>query len=157
MFRLSFQVDGALQLERFLDILADDVDNFKDAFKEMADDFRETEENIFNSSGAFEGNSAWAPLKPGYASLKALKVGNKPILTYKGDLRKSLSTRGSGHVERITKDTLEIGTRDKKAIFHQRGTRKMAQRKVVDLTDPQKRRWVRIAHTEIFRQLNGGV
>lgn len=154
MFRLSFMVDGALQLERFLDILADDVDDFKDAFKKMADDFRETEENVFASSGAFEGNSAWSPLKPGYKVWKTIKVGNQPILTFKGDLRKSLGSKGNNHVERITKDSLVIGTRDIKAIFHQRGTRKMPKREVVKLTEPQKRRWVRIAHDEIFRQMS---
>ena len=119
MFRLSFTVDGVQQLERFLDILADDVNDFGDAFRKIADDFRSTEESVFSSSGAFEGNSAWAPLKPKYAAWKSSKVGSKPILTFKGDLRKSLNSRGSNHVERITKDTLTIGTRDKKAIYHQ--------------------------------------
>src|SRR4030042_2260470 len=151
MFRFTFDVDGERQLDRSLDIIADSLTNFKDIFEKCADDFRKTQESVFANSGAFEGLRAWAPLSPGYRTWKMKKVGAKPILTFKGDLRKSLTSKSTNHIEKITTHSLEIGTRDKKAIWHHRGTNKMPKRKVIELSEPQKRRWTRIAHTEIFR------
>ncbi|MFA5731862.1 MAG: phage virion morphogenesis protein [Acidithiobacillus sp.] len=154
MFRLTFTVDGERQLHRSLNMIADSMDDFTDVFEKIAEDFRSTQEKVFANSGAFEGLRAWTPLTPGYRTWKMKKVGSKPILTFKGDLRKSLTTKSANHIEKITKSTLEIGTRDKKAAWHHKGKGRLPVRKVIELSEQKNRRWVRIAHTEIFRAMS---
>src|SRR4030065_2807147 len=154
MFRLTFDVDGERQLDRSLDILARNLTDFTEIFKEIAEDFRATQKKVFANSGAFDGLRRWAPLSRPYASWKMAHYGNKPILTLTGRLRKSLTQKGApSHIERITARTLEIGTDHGIGMLHQRGTRKMPKRKVIELSDSQKRRWVNIAHNEIFRNM----
>ena len=150
MFRLRFDVDGDVQLSRYLDIMADHLNDFRPLFEDIADDFRETEKGIFSSEGAFEGNAKWKPLSPTYKAIKDKQFPGKPILQRRGDLMQSLTSIGGNHVSHVSSDSLEIGTKDPKAVFHQRGTSKMPQRKVVSLTAPQKRRWTRLAFEYIF-------
>lgn len=153
MFRMSFNVDGEQQMQRFLDLAADSVNDFSTVFDKLADEFRQSQEQVFANSGAFEGRSGWRKLSPNYRKWKSQHYPGKPILTLRGDLRKSLTQKGGNHIERITANSMVIGTKDKKAVWHHRGTSKMPKRKVIELTEPQKRRWVQIAHTEIFENL----
>jgi len=153
MFRLTFNIDGEEQLSRYLDILADSINDFAPMFDKMADDFRDTMEGMFNSGGAFDGNSQWAPLAPSYRVWKAHHFPGRNILTLTGALKRSLTSTGGSHVEQITRTSMKIGTRDQKAIFHQRGTSKLPQRKIVNMSNAMKLRWVHIAHQEIFRMM----
>lgn len=155
MLQFRFEVDGEIQLRRYLDILAENISDFTVIFEKIADDFRDTMSGVFSAEGAFEGRSRWAPLSPDYAIQKARKFPGRPILHATGKLRKSLTTESDGHICQITPTTLKIGTSDEKAIFHQRGTRKMPQREIVRLTQSQKSRWTRIIHTEVFRNTGG--
>lgn len=155
MFQLRFDLDGDVQLSRYLDIMAENLSDFRPLFEDISDDFRSTMSGIFSGEGAFEGNSKWAPLSPAYKEWKAKKFPGKPILQAKGNLMKSLTSIGGNHVSHVSSDSLEIGTKDLKAMFHQKGTRKMPQRKLIELTQPQKRRWTRLAHKYIFERGGG--
>jgi|WetSurMetagenome_2_1015567.scaffolds.fasta_scaffold180052_2 phage gpG-like protein len=153
MFRLSFTLDGEPQLVRYLDILADSITDYSSMFEKMADDFRSTMGSVFSNSGAFESRGPWASLSPDYALWKGIHAPGKPILELTGALRASL-TGGGNHISQISRTSLKIGTRDPKAQFHQKGTSIMPQRKIIELTQQQKSRWVRIAHSEIFRLMS---
>lgn len=151
MIEFNFNVDGEPQLRRWLDIAADSVDDFSTIFEKLAEDFRETQEEVFKKEGANEGLSRWRPLSEGYKKWKNKHYPGRPILTLTKALRRSLTIRGaSNHVERISPNKFEIGTKDFKAMLHQRGIRKMPKRKVIDLSDAQKRRWTQIAHRELY-------
>ena len=152
MLNFTFNVDGEEQLNRWLDIAADSVNDFSTIFEKLADDFRETQKEVFKNEGAFEGLSKWASLSPKYKKWKTKHFPGRPILELTGAMKRSLINRAdSNHIERITPNTFEIGTKDFKAILHQRGTKKpMPKRKVIDLSESQKRRWVQIAHQELF-------
>lgn len=52
----------------------------------------------------------------------------------KGDMLRSLSS-GADHVEEFTKDSVKVGTKDRKAEFHQYGTSKMVARPFADIND----------------------
>jgi phage gpG-like protein len=148
MFILSLVGDARLitqlaELERHLDDLTP-------VFKDIADDFRSNMDKVFASSGAFKGRSAWAPLSDQYASWKASAVGSRPILVFSGDMRNSFTRKGPGHVCLISGDGLVIGSKDPKAHYHQAGTSKMPARKIVEMTEEQRRRWSNIIKKYLF-------
>lgn len=155
MIEFNFNVDGEAQLRRWLDIAADSVDDFSTIFELLAEDFRKTQTEVFKREGANEGLSRWKQLSPGYKKWKDAHYPGKPILTLTGKMKHSLIRRSAtDHIERISPNTLEIGTKDFKAILHQRGTRKLPKRKVIDLSDAQKRRWTQIAHRELYNLMS---
>lgn len=156
MFRLDFILENEIQMQRYLDIGIDHINDFSPIFEKISDDFYETQEKIFRASGAFEGRRAWKPLKPKYRQWKLRKVGSKPILTFRGKLRKSLTIKGArGNIHRITEKSMVLGTKVKYAKPHQYGSsRGLPKRKIIDLTEPEKRRFTRIAHEEIYRGFN---
>ena len=155
VIEFNFTVDGEQQLRRWLDIASDSVNDFTPIFEKLADDFRQTQEEVFKKEGANEGLPKWKPLSPRYKKWKTKYYPGRPILVLKGDLKRSLINKSdSKHIERIKKDSFEIGTKVNYAIFHQRGTNKMPKRKVLDLSEPQKRRWIQIAHRELFNLMS---
>lgn len=155
MIEFNFTVDGERQMSRFFDIAADSINDFTIIFEKLAEDFRETQKEVFKKEGANEGLSKWKPLSPKYKKWKNKFYPGRPILTLTGDMRKSLTQQNNiNHIERITKNSFEIGTKDFKTILHQKGTKKMPKRKVIELSDLQKRRWTQIFHREIFSMLS---
>jgi phage gpG-like protein len=155
-FRISFELDGVTEFDRILDMTAKTVKDFKPLYEEIADDFRSTEAGIFNKQGAFEGGSKWKALSPDYKAWKARKYPGRKILELTGSLKRSLTSVGGNHVSQPTTDSIRIGTKDPKASYHQKGTSKMPQRKPMFLTDASKKRWVKLAHTFIFRSMTSG-
>ncbi len=59
--------------------------------------FMKNEKALFASEGA-SGGSKWPPLKPKYKRWKARRFPGRKILQRTGELRKSLTARGGGHV-----------------------------------------------------------
>jgi len=142
---LNFEIDGEQQLSRFFELAGNIIADYRSIFEQWGNDFRQTQENVFASEGAFEGRAKWQALSPKYAEWKSLYYPGQPILTRSGELRTSLTSEGGDHVFDYKETEMWIGTSIGYAIFHQRGTYKMPKRKVVELTDPQKKRWVDIA------------
>lgn len=156
---LDFEVDGEQQLSRFFDQVGEIIGNYQAIFEAWGDDFRQTQEQVFASSGAFEGGGQWQQLSPKYREWKDFNYPGRPILTRTGRLRSSLTQEGHAeHHHDYTEDQMEIGTvidEPPYPLFHQRGTYKMPQRKVIQLTDPQKKRWVDIARQVTWDELQG--
>ena len=115
----------SLALERF----GENVSNAEPIFDEIADDFAAHQEANFRSSGGLHGG--WMPLSPRYAAWKSLRYPGAPILTLTGRLRATMTQRPLG-VERITSRSMEIGTDVPYAKYHQQGTRRMPQRKIIN-------------------------
>lgn len=127
--RFQLDVDGEQQLDRGLS-------RFGKALTDVRP-FFETMENVLERSiaqqFATQGAGRWRPLSARYAAWKASRMGSKPILQASGELMRSFKRR------RMTKDRLEWGSQLKRGVFHHRGTRKMPQRKIVWLSEGEKR------------------
>lgn len=151
---LDFEIDGEVQLSRFFELAGLVMDDLSPVFEAWANDFRIRQHGIFAAEGAFEGRSKWQDLSPRYAEWKETRYPGQPILVATGDMRSSLINRDDpNHIEEIKPNEMSIGTRDSKAIRHQRGGDRLPKRKVIELTDPQKVDWVRIARQETWAML----
>lgn len=76
----------------------------------------------FYTRGSYLG-TPWAPLKPDYLLWKAVNGYPQQTLVMRGDLRDSFGGRPMG-IEKYRGNTAVFGSDDKKAIWHQKGTRR---------------------------------
>lgn len=144
--QLRLEVFGDVQLSRDLTRWAHAAEDMSPAFADIYDDFRKVERRQFDSEGSY-GSGGWAPLRP---STVASRSGSAhPILRSvgadSGRLRRSLTTKGARDaIARLTSDELVMGTKTPYAQFHQRGTKHMPRRRIVELTEADKKRWAKI-------------
>lgn len=134
---------------RRLEVLAD----MRPAWEAIADDFAAWEHEWFAS----RGGSTWVPLSPRYAYWKSRKYPGMPIMRREDDLYLSLTQRPFG-IENINADSMEIGTDVHYAQYHQRGGADLPQRKVIDIDEETKRRWIKIIQRYLVegdRSMNG--
>lgn len=88
------------------------------------------------------GSGSWPPLSPAYAKRKGTKGAGLLRLTDR--MFKSVTTRGGENIARLSRRggggvmEYKFGTRVDYAKFHQFGTSKMPQRKVIDVTESQE-------------------
>lgn len=143
--RLLLDVYGDKQLDRELLLVGHRVTHMRPAFARVGEQLRQAEQQLFRTSGASSGNP-WPPLQPSTVASKArsknptVRANAERVLIATGDLRTSLTrSHGKGHVERATDSGLEFGSRIGYGRFHQHGTRNMPRRRVVDLTEQNKR------------------
>lgn len=148
-FNLVFKVAGEEQLNRSLSRFAEDVKDYSEPFHEIAADFYETERRLFDSEGGTGGAGAWKklsdnPAGKGYASWKARNFPGAKILHRWENLRDSLTQMGSAwNIREVEPLRLTLGTILPYAIYHQTG-RGVPQRKVIDLSESDKERWMKI-------------
>jgi hypothetical protein len=103
--------------------------------------------NFGQEGGFFGGFSTWPALRPATVKdrLRRGYGGAHPILFRTGELRWSTVMRGaSNNVFQVGMNSLVVGTADPRAIFHQRGTRRMAARPIVGIGWKQTTQIVRI-------------
>lgn len=143
--RFTISVDGEVQLDRMLS-------RFGKAMDDMSPFFKDAEERLgwavsmqFENQGQRSGG--WAPLSPRYAAWKLTHYGGKPLLQLSGDLKDSFRTL------RMTALEFAWGTQIGYAIFHQRGTVKMPQRKVIALTDDDRRSLMKALQYNVVKQV----
>lgn len=106
----------------------------------------------FNTQGARSGN-AWQPLSVAYAKRKAVKFPGQPILRATDGMFKSLTEDGAANaVADVGTQSLTYGTRDTKASYHQRGNRRLPRRKILAVTDADKRAIALIVRNHIDGQ-----
>lgn len=75
----------------------------------------------------------WKPLSP----VTVKRKGHPVILIETNRMRQSVVNRQDGqHVERLTRNSLDWGTSDEKAGWHQSGTEHMPQRQFVGWNEP---------------------
>ena len=153
-FELEFNVVGEEQLQRSFSRFGEDVEDASEAFREIAKDFREKLMPAqFNTQGS-HGGSGWPPLSPNYAAWKAKNYPGAPILVRSGLLRESLEKNNAYSIVDIQPKSMNIGSRVNYAIFHQQGTRKLPQRKIIQLSEEDKTRWTKIVHVWLLNRAN---
>lgn len=93
--------------------------------------------NVVTEGGWFAPGGAWAPLAPSTVSERERLGfgGPSPILVRTGQLAASLASRdAAGNVFEVTATSLLVGSEDRTAGYHQRGTRRMPRRPIVGIT-----------------------
>ncbi len=150
-FVLTFQVAGEEQVSRSFSKFAEDIQDAREPFTEIAQDFKEIEQRQFDSEGA-AGSGGWAPLSPNYAVWKARWHPGARLLVLSGLMKESLATGNSWTIEEIEPLSLRLGTRLPFAIWHQTGTTKMPARKPIQLSETDKTRWHKIFQAWLVRQ-----
>ncbi len=156
-FALTFEVAGDVQLERSFSRFADNVKDLSEAFAEITQDFHQVvETKQFESEGAY-GSGGWKPLSDnpegkGYATWKAKNYPSRPLLVLSGLMKESLLGDNPWSITRIEPLRLEVGTKIPYAIYHQKGTGKMQARPVIDLTEDDKTRFVKLIQKTLVKQ-----
>lgn len=138
---IEITVAGVNTLKAELTALIKRVDNPREALLALIEDFHQIEIEQFETEGA-RGGTRWAPLSPEYAGRKARQGYSGGILVRKGTLRRSLTQRGARFSRTtIRRRSLEIGTSDPVALYHQFGR---PMRPVIVITKADDARWLRI-------------
>lgn len=123
-------------------------------FLEIAEDIREVEEKQFESEGWFR-SGGWAELTDNTIARKEREGLDPRILHATLKLRESVTDKGGGTLIKIGEDTLVVGSEVSYGGYHQTGTSRMPQRKVMEFNENDKRQWVMmierwIIHGEII-------
>ena len=105
------------------------AEDFRPIFRWARDELERSNRQNFATSGTASGRP-WSPLDTEYSRWKLANAGPKPLLVFDGTLRRSLTSL-RGRPNEIDKKKAVFGTDIEYAKFHQFGTRKMPQRKIV--------------------------
>ena len=147
---IEVTLTGVKEVTSSLNYVNDGLSDFRKlgTWDAIATEFYKIEKEQFKGEGGPSGK--WKALSPQYAAIKAKKYGSVPILTASGEMMKSLTSRGAANsVMEQTADSMTIGTSDPKAGYHQRGNRRLPQRKVIDFDDARTERLNKVAESKI--------
>lgn len=100
---------------------------------------------VFDTDGGFLGER-WQDLNPVYELKKAKQYSGKGILEASGDLRQ-------GFEKRVGDDELVIENWVPWGIFHQDGTKRLPQRKLVELNDTIRGKIIDIFANELKNKI----
>lgn len=139
--RLDFEVFGERQVSRDLLRLGNRAGNARPAFDAIADRLEGISAQQFDSQGG--RSRAWAPLADSTRRRKAALGLDHRILHATGELRRSL-TGGPGGQRITTLNQIVYGTTVPYAGFHQAGGGHLPRRRVVDLTECDRKEMVQI-------------
>jgi phage gpG-like protein len=139
-FAIYYEVTGAPEVEHHLLGIGDRAMEAEPALLGIAQQMQSIVEKRFEEEGP-----GWEPLAASTVSYKASHGLNPKILQATEEMKDSLTgaagsmsaagatTRPAG-VLHLTHDELVFGTADPKAAFHQKGTARMPQRKILDFS-----------------------
>jgi phage gpG-like protein len=153
MLRVEWNITDAVEK---LSALRARVTDLRPAWKSLLLYLRKATERTFATEGGRIG-AKWAPLTQPYASRKARAFPGQPILRATDAMFRSLVVGTENSVIESEPQEFIFGTQDRKARFHQDGTPRMAQRKILDVT-PEDRRQIKAimrAHLENQGTLSG--
>lgn len=115
-----------LRLNRFAESLSDMRRFWIEFFAPQL--FADAQEN-FATEGRYVGG--WRALSPAYAAWKLAHFGPKPILERRGRLKRSFTIGAAGNILRAFKTRGEFGSSVPYFPYHQRGTPRMPQRRIL--------------------------
>ena len=135
MFQLRIRVDGEEQLARGFEISERHADDLSAPLRDAAEILRQSIGQNFASEGGNVGG--WAPLSPDYREWKESHFPGMPILVRTRAMRAAILSESAFTVEK--RRMVYDPDAPAYAIFHQRGTSRMPQRKVVQITKDDAR------------------
>ncbi len=151
LIKLRFEVLGEVQLSRAFEDIAGIGDDLTEPFNDMAEEYYVSQSQVFDREGAFENRSKWPALSIAYARWKKKKFPGKKILELTGRMKKAATIRGAAdNITRITHNEMTVGLSTPYAMKHQKGLEGLPQRKIIELTDRQKKDWTRIMHNYLY-------
>ncbi len=149
MLTLRITMFGDTVLVRSLSRFGEGVQDFTPVWEEMRQDFAVVEEEQFATLGA-RGGSPWPALSPNYAAWKEKNFPGRPLMQLTGTMWGQLAV-GTGLDVVITPRSLLMTPTVPYALWHQKGTTYgLPIRKVIDLTEEDKRNWVRMLYNYVY-------
>lgn len=149
---IKMNIEGVGECVRRINNVSKVVGNLKPAWKKIGEDFRRTEERVFNGQGAYGSRPSWKPLTPRYKEWKDNVYPGKPILQLSGNLKESLTRKSPNHIEIITRNSITLGSKDPKFKWHQKGTDSgLPARPPITFTKYQGDKWAKIIKDEILK------
>lgn len=134
----SFQISisGDKQLNRRFVTMKHSVEDATPAWKSITTFLERTERSQFAQQGVAK---SWAPLAQSTVESKRRNGLRPEILRATDALKNSMTKKSSGDAIRIQEPTFMVfGTSVPYAGYHQTGTKRMPQRRVLDLTPEQR-------------------
>lgn len=154
---IKITVDGVEQFNRTFSRLDADFKDLTPIWDDVRDAFWEIEEEQFQSGGAKGASGAWKPLSPAYEKAKIAKFGTfalvAGILRATDALYKSLTRQTENTIYQKSSTEMSVGTNLAYAKFHQRGGGRLPQRKVIDLSDAQKKGLQKTIQKSLVKQI----
>lgn len=134
MIQITFDMSGVDIVRQKFATYGAEVKDLTVPFTEIADDLQaDFAQNMATEGGLFAGG--WAPLQANTIAERVRKgYGAGPILWRTGELGHSLAGDGGNAIKEITPTSVTVGTSVFYATFHQTGTRKMPQRRIIGLS-----------------------
>jgi len=127
---IKFEIDGEAVLDRRLLISESRMKDWRPLMRDqILPELRTFEQAVFDSGGSMDSMEAWAPLSP--STIKR-KGHGRPLIDTTALMRSFQG--GSGGISVISRAEMVFGTAVRYAIFHQRGTRRMARRPVLRIS-----------------------
>lgn len=144
MIQITFDMGGVEVVKQQFATYGADVSDLTPAWTEIADDVQAQFALNMASEGAVFGHG-WAPLQPNTIAERVRKgYGAGPILWRTGELGQSLSGDGGMAIKEVTPTSMTVGTSVPYATYHQTGTKKMPQRKIIGLSFAARSQVVRV-------------
>lgn len=150
--RFTLQVEGEAQIDRALTRFADHVSDLRPAWPAVVQVIRSHATKQFATEGSYGPGGGWKALSPKYAKRKAKKWPGRPILEASGQMKRSLVGHTTDSILNYQPLSFGYGTKRGYASYHQKGTPRMPQRKIIDLTETDKRDVTRAIQRELVRQ-----
>lgn len=152
MPKISIQVDGKAEFDRVFKRLDANFSDLTSVWEAVKQEFWQIEKEQFDSQGASGAGGKWQSLADSTRAQKIRKYGRfEPILVASGRLKKSLTGQTSDTVLNVTKNSLEVGSRLPYSKYHQRGGKRLPQRKPISFSDRQKLRMQKRIQRELVR------
>lgn len=153
MIRVEWQIEPAISaLKGLLERLRD----LRPAWRQIVVYMRRATLLHFASEGG-RGGAQWAPLTPRYAAQKEKVFPGQPIMRASDQLFRSLTDQTADSVVEIEAQALTYGTSLPYGRYHQRGEGYNPQRKILVVTQEDRRQLKKIvrAHLENQAALSG--
>lgn len=128
------EIEGDRRVRQLLSEMADRTQGVEPAWPAVGDVIAEAMLDQFATEGAHLNGVQWAPLQPDYLRWKIRKGFHPERLRQTDQMRLSLLSRPMA-VEEYRPMSATFGTDDPKAPFHQNGTSRMPQRKIINVTE----------------------
>lgn len=143
---IQLQFSGEKRLTRRLHAMETAVQDARPVWDVLRDRFVANMARTFAAEGGVSGR--WKPLSPAYGRWKAQAYPGTKILVRSGDLMRSFTTDLA--IDIREPHMMVVGSDVGYGLFHQRGTKKMPQRKMVDLSEYERQKWVTLIRAHLL-------
>jgi phage gpG-like protein len=143
---IQFRFSGVPELTRRLTVMEAAVQDMRPAWAILRDRFVTNVGRAFANQGGSSGK--WAALTPEYGAWKAEHYGDKKILERTGDLLRSFTSELA--IDIREPHMMMVGSDNSYGGYSQTGTKKMARRPMIDMSEYERRTWVSVIRAHLM-------